>query len=94
MKKRDLRLMAKSGLDQIDKAVLEILIHANQPLSPEQISNELNIPRSHERIVDKQGTSYPTVRDSLFRLLKDKKSERTNKDQAGERQWFANKSEL
>ena len=86
MKKRDLRLMAKSGLDQIDKAVLEILIHANQPFSPEQISIELNIPRSHERIVDKQGTSYPTVRDSLFRLLKDKKSERTDKDQAGERQ--------
>ena len=69
-------------------AVLGILISANQPLFPREVSNELNIPRSSERDIDNQGTSYPTVRDSLFRLLSNGKIGRNYARHPKEYSWY------
>ena len=79
MKKKNLSPKAKSISDRIDDAVLDVLIQSNIPLYPEDISNELNIPRSPEREMRGEGTSFPTARDSLFRLLKKQKVKRTPK---------------
>ena len=70
MKTHDLRLKVQSALDQIDDAVLAVLMQSNQPLHPKEISAKLNIRRTFEkRIGGRTPVSYPTVRDSLFRLL-------------------------
>ena len=77
-----LAIKAREGLNLIDEAVLECLTLSDKPLLPSQISNRLRIPESYERTIRKNegkknaGISYPTVRDSLYRLLHERKVRR------------------
>lgn len=93
MKTPALRSMALSAIDQLDEAVLGILRRSNIPLYPKEISIKLNIPRSFE--IDLGGRSgatpvyYPTVRDSLFRLLKKRKVKRTLENRKTKHKWYA-----
>ena len=94
MKTHDLRLKVQSALDQIDDAVLAVLIQSNQPLHPKDICNELDIPRTSEYSGGKTPTAYPTIRDSLFRLLASGKVKRTPKVGNRTQRWFVEKSKL
>lgn len=83
--KMELCQKANSAIKELDEAVYGVLNLLKYPMHPGGISKALNVPRSLDPDIP-----YQTIRDSLFRLLDQRKVKRvTDPDSPGRQKWQA-----